>query len=43
MGNRWAVVFPRRSHATGKAYAVVSLELLAELMCMVLNDAPTRV
>lgn len=32
MGNRWAVVFPRRSHVTAKAYAVISLELLAELM-----------
>lgn len=30
--SRYAVVFPRRSHATGKAYAVITLELLAELM-----------
>lgn len=29
---RWAVVFPRRSHATAKAFAVVPLWLLAELM-----------
>lgn len=32
MGNRWAVVFPRRNHVTEKAYAVVSLETLTELM-----------
>lgn len=32
MGNRWAVVFPRRNHVAAKAYAVISLELLAELM-----------
>jgi len=31
-GNKWAVVFPRRSHTAAKAYAVISLELLAELM-----------
>ena len=41
MGNRWAVVFPRRSHATGKAYAVVSLELLAELMRSASNAETT--
>ena len=29
---RFAVVFPRRSHATAKAFAVVPLWLLAELM-----------
>jgi hypothetical protein len=29
---RYAVVFPRRSHATAKAYAVIPLWLLAELM-----------
>lgn len=29
---RWAVVFPRRSHQTRKAYAVISLALLADLM-----------
>lgn len=29
---RFAVVFPRRSHATAKAYAVVPLWLLTELM-----------
>lgn len=38
MGNRWAVCFPRRSHATGKAYAVISLELLAELMRLTASD-----
>jgi len=32
VGNRWSVVFPRRSHTMDKAYAVISLELLAELM-----------
>lgn len=37
LGNRWAVVFPRRSHATAKAYAVISLELLAEVMQHVRN------
>lgn len=30
--SRFAVVFPRKSHATAKAYAVVPLWLLAELM-----------
>lgn len=29
---RWAVVFPRRSHQTRKAYCVVPLWLLADLM-----------
>ena len=38
MGNRWAVVFPRRSHITAKAYAVISLELLAELMRLARNE-----
>lgn len=37
MGNRWAVVMPRRSHVTAKAYAVISLELLAELMRLARN------
>lgn len=36
--SRWAVVFPRRSHATAKAFAVVPLWLLAELMLP--EDAP---
>lgn len=30
--SRFAVVFPRKSHATAKAYAVVPLWLLSELM-----------
>ena len=30
--SRFAVVFPRRSHATAKAYAVMPLWLLSELM-----------
>lgn len=29
---RWAVVFPRKSHQTRKAYAVIPLWLLADLM-----------
>lgn len=30
--SRFAVVMPRRSHATAKAYAVIPLWLLSELM-----------
>lgn len=30
--SRWAVVFPRRSHSTDKAYALIPAWLLAELM-----------
>lgn len=29
---RWAVVFPRKAHQTRKAYAVIPLWLLADLM-----------
>ncbi len=36
---RWAVVFPRRSHSAAKAFAVVPLWLLAELMR---EDVPVR-
>lgn len=35
--SRWAVVFPRRNHATAKGYALVPIWLLAELM---LPDSP---
>lgn len=38
MGNRWAVCFPRRSHSTDKAYVVISLGLLAELMRLARNE-----
>lgn len=42
MGHRWAVVFPRRSHVTAKAYAVISLELLAELMRLSRGSGPVE-
>lgn len=42
MGNRWAVVFPRRNHTTDKAYAVITLDLLAELMASVSPDYAAR-
>ncbi len=38
--SRYAVVFPRRSHSTAKAYAVVPLWLLAELMREDVPSAP---
>ncbi|MCA1571965.1 MAG: hypothetical protein LC798_16970 [Chloroflexi bacterium] len=38
--SRFAVVFPRRSHATAKAYAVVPLWLLSELMLP--DDVPAE-
>ncbi|HWI05569.1 MAG TPA: hypothetical protein VNT52_17315, partial [Acidimicrobiales bacterium] len=40
MDGRWAVVFPRRSHTTAKAYAVISLDLLAEFMRYAADWAP---